>query len=106
MYTQKELTKELKKLKKDEIIEICLKVTRSKEILHNYIVEYKNKNKLSKEEKLFTQSDSLSKELKQLLLEIKNTANEQKKIDLYIKYIEKYEIYCVVESKICQIQKN
>lgn len=103
MYTQKELTKELKKLKKDEIIEICLKVTRSKEILHIYIEEYKSLKSNNEIEKLIKLSNSLGVELDELALKIKNASDNQEYTNLITKYAEKNNAYIDVNKRLCHI---
>ena len=98
MSNPKSLTKELlaeklEKLTKAEIIEICLYVAKSKNILFDRIDDYENIRVLIKDKRNLELAKSLSAERDKFYSKFKHAKNKQEKYNFYLKYQEKDEAY-------------
>lgn len=91
--TKELLAEKLEKLTKDEIIEICLYVTKSKNILFDRIDEYECMRVLIKDKKSLELAKSLTAEKNRLYSRFLYTHNIQEKHKLYLKLQEKEEAF-------------
>lgn len=91
--TKELLAEKLEKLTKDEIIEICLYVTKSKNILFDRIDEYECMQVLIKDKKSLELAKSLTAEKNRLYSRFLYTHNIQEKHKLYLKLQEKEEAF-------------
>lgn len=91
--TKELLVEKLEKLTKDEIIEICLYVTKSKNILFDRIDEYECMRVLIKDKKSLELAKSLTAEKNRLYSRFLYTHNIQEKHKLYLKLQEKEEAF-------------